>query len=248
MNTVLKDIKRLTRSPLNWLILAVVSFMLAWVTWQMIDRYDSLQASFSALPNPPNITNALWVPYVLTLAKAVILMVALTAGYSIAQERSQGTFWYLIINEQSFFKLVIAKFKAQLVLLIFILLQLFVTTWLLFTGGELNWPQVAWGTVGLMLFSMWLIALGQLFSAYCQSTGTAVLFNVVVFVLLWMLGGDVVSEEYGLNWLHLLSPVIHLKWFCEAEVNLSSVIYFVFGIGLFMWLTTQQIKKMRLQL
>ncbi len=248
MNITVKDIKSFWRSPFIWLVLAVVSFMMAWIFWQMIDRYNTLQVSFTALPNPPNITASLWVPFAFTLAKMMMVLLALTAGFSFAQERSQRTLWYLMINQSNYLHVVFAKFRAQLVMLLFMALQITLVTLLLSTGGELNWPQVVMGSLGLMLFSVWLMSLGQLLSSYCQSTGAAVLLNVVIFVLLWMLGGDVVSKEYGLNWLHLLSPVIHLKWFCEAEINLSSLVYFILGSGLFMLLTAQQIKNLRAKL
>ncbi len=245
MNITQKDIKSTWRSPIIWLLLSVMSFMMAWLFWQMIDRYDSLQASFVNLPNPPTITQTLWVPFVLIAAKFLMLLVAMTAGFSFAQEKSQGTLWYLMINQHSHFHLVVAKFKAQLLILGFVLLQLVVVAWLLFTGGTVNWIQIVVGAFGLVLFTVWLIALGQLFSSHCQNTGTAVLLNVVVFILLWMLGGDVVSQDYGLNWLILISPAHHLRWFCAGEVGLSSLLYFVLGATTFMWLTALKLKQLR---
>ncbi len=245
MNITQKDIKTIWRSPITWVLLSVISFMSAWLFWQMIDRYASLQTSFVNLPNPPTITQTLWVPFILTLAKFLMMVVAYTAGTSIAQERSQGTLWYLLINQPKSSAMVLAKLKAQLVILWFVLLLCLVCAWLLATGGELNWVQVMTGVLGLCLFVVWLIALGQLISSFCQSSGTAVLLSVMIFIFLWMLGGDVIRHEYGLNWLILLSPAHHLRWFGAGEVGVSSLLYFLLGALVFIELTAHKLKQLR---
>ena len=102
------------RRPLIWLVLAVLSFILAWLFWQMLDRYSQMQLSLQHLPNPPSVTDALWVPFVHSLAKLMLLLVAMTSGISFALERSQGTIAYLLMNRTSYFSVVLAKLIAQL--------------------------------------------------------------------------------------------------------------------------------------
>ena len=245
MNILKKDFSMIWRRALMWLVLAILSFIGAWLFWQLLDRYSGMQLSLQALPNPPSVTQALWVPFILTMAKLLMLLIALTAGLSFAQERAQKTIWYLLINRTHFFGVVSAKLKAQWPIFIWIWLQLMVVAMLLSTGGEVNSTQMIIGGIGLFLFSLWLMALGQLISSYCESTGTAVLLNFVVFVLMWMLGGNVLDEGYGLNWLSLISPIHHLQWFADGEVSFSSLIYFVGGCGVFMCLTAMQIRRLK---
>jgi len=245
MNISQKDFYVTWRRPLIWLVLALLSFVMAWLFWQLLDRYINLQLSLQALPNPPSITQALWVPFILTFAKLLMLLVALTAGYSMAQERSNKTLWYLLINRTNYMPVVAAKLKAQWPIFIWVWLQLTVVGVLLMTGGKINSLQMLMGAWGLSLFVFWLITLGQLLSSYCESTGTAVLLNVLVSVLLWMLNGDILNQEYGLNWLSLVSPVHHLQWFCSGEVSLSSLLYFIGGALLFMRLSSMQLKQLR---
>lgn len=245
MNVTAKDIKALWRSPVMWSVLALISFVFAWMVWQMLDKYVSLQLDFLALPNPPNITEVLWVPVLLLLAKLTMLLVALTAGVSLAQERAQNTLWYLLINNSSMARMIWNKFKAQLILLLYVFMQLIVVAMLFEVGGQLQWLVVLSGMLGMALFVMWLIACGMMISAFCQSTGTAVLLNLVVFVLFWLMGVDGIGQEYGLNWLSLVSPVHHLQWFCEAQISLSSMIYFLFGIWVFLWVASHKIAELK---
>ncbi len=245
MNTTQKDINALWRSPLLWVVLSLVSFIVAWMVWQMLDRYVGLQSGFASLPSPPNITDSLWTSFILTLAKLLLLIIALTTAKAFAQERAEKTMWYLLINNQQYGQVVWTKFKAQWLILLFVWLQLLVVALLLATGGELNWLQSITGLVGISLFTLWFISLGMLISSYCQSTGTAVLLNAVVFVLLWIIGGEGVGQEFGINWLQLISPIHHLKWFCQGEIALSSLVYYVVGSLCFLVLTAQNLKALK---
>ncbi len=240
-----KDFYTTWRSPMIWLVLALLSFIAAWLFWQMIDRYTQLQHGFQALPNPPSLTTNLWVPYLLILAKLVLLVVAMTAGFSFAQERAQKTIWYLLINKQKFIGVVCAKLSAQWPVLLWSWLLLACACIMLAVGGTINFSLILTGTLGLSLLIIWSMALGQLISSFCLSTGTAVLLNVLVFVMLWMLGADILDQEYGLNWLSLVSPAHHFNWFCTGEIGISSLIYFVGGSGLFIWLTSAQLRRLK---
>lgn len=248
MNISQKDFRMTWRRPLIWTVLALLSFILAWLFWQLLDRYLGIQLSLQSLPNPPSVTEALWVPYIMILAKLMMLLIALTAGFSFAQERSQKTIGYLLINRSNYAAVVIAKLTAQWPIFIWMWLQLLVVAGLLATGGTVNVLQMLSGAIGISLLVLWLMALGQLVSSYCHSTGTAVLLNAVIFVLLWLLNGETLHQDYGLNWLSLVSPVHHLQWFCAGELGLSSLLYFIGGTGLFMWLNTAQLKRLRQQL
>ncbi|WP_162846842.1 ABC transporter permease [Marinicella litoralis] len=245
MNITKKDIGSLWRSPLLWVVLSLIAFIAAWLLWQRLDRYIGLQASFATLPSPPNITHALWVPFILTLAKLLLLIIAMTTAKAFAEERAHKTLWYLLINKQTYYHVVWAKFKAQWMILLFVWGQLSVAAFLLATGGELNWTQSLVGLFGISLFTLWFVSLGMLISSFCQSTGTAVLLSSVVFVLLWVIGGESVGQEFGLNWLHLISPVQHLKWFCQGEISLSSLFYFIGGGIVLLLLTAQNLEGLR---
>jgi len=101
MNITQKDIKVLWRSPLLWMVLALLSFIAAWLLWQMVDKYVSIQSGFVNLPNPPNITQSLWTPFVLLMAKLLMLIIAFTTSFSVAKEKSEQTLWYLLLNQNN---------------------------------------------------------------------------------------------------------------------------------------------------
>ncbi len=211
----------------------------------MLDRYFSLQSGFLAVPNPPTLTSHLFQPMVLTLAKLLLLVMAVTTSLAFAQERSQHTLWYLMLNQDNWAGVVWGKFKAQLWLLLFVWLQLLVGTLLLHSGGELNWQQIMLAWLGLTLFCVWSLCLGMCLSAHCSNTGMAVTLCLLVFILLWFIGGEGVGDGYGVNWLVLLSPATHLRWLSQGEVHVGSLYFFVFGSVFWLWLTAQKINDMK---
>ncbi len=240
-----KDLRAIWRQPGSWLLLAVVSFIHAWLFWQMLDRYFSLQSGFAAVPNPPTLTSHLLQPAVLTLGKLLLLVMAVTTSLGLAQERAQKTLWYLMLNQQKPGRTVWAKYRAQLLLLLFVWLHLLLLVLLLTSGGELHGQQVMLAALGLTLFCAWSLALGLYVSSLCNNTGMAVTLILLVFILLWFIGGEQLTADYGVNWLVLLSPATHLRWLCAGEVNLASLVYFVLGTGFWLWLAGQKLKKLK---
>lgn len=238
-----KDKRTIWRSPLIWVVMAIISFIAAWLFWQMLDRYIALQNNLVNLPNPPNITGALWTPFFLTVSKLLTLLVAFTTAIAVTQEKSQNTLWYLLINQQSIFSVVLAKLKAQLPNLIFTLLILMIAALLLHVGGQLNLLLVLFSFLGMVLYLIWLTALGMFVSSMIDSTGAAVLLNLLVFGVFWFLGGEQVAQGFGVNWIHLFSPAHHLRWFAQGELSLSSLVFFVFGTFLFLWLLTLNLQN-----
>ncbi len=67
----------------------------------------------------------------------------------------------------------------------------------------------------------------------------------MVFVLLFIIGGDGVGQEFGLNWLKLLSPVHHLKWLAEGVIAASSLFYLGGGTLVLLHLTAHNVDRLR---
>jgi len=228
-----------------WLMLGVLSFVLAWMCWQMLDHYLAIQPSLSQLPYPPSVTDTLWSPLLHMLARVMILVVALSTATIMTSERSQKTLLYLLLSHRSTGSVVRQKLAASATLLWFVWLQVFLFWALLETGGTLSGWQVLSGVLGLSLAVLWMAALGLLIGVYCHATATAALLSIVVMAVLWLLGADGSGQAYGMNWLKLCSPAHHLDWLFSGELSISSVVYFAGGVVLFSMLTEQKLKQLR---
>ena len=203
MSVFRKELKNLLRSPALWLMMALLSFVAAWMCWQMLDRYLSLQSQLSQLPYPPAISQTLWQPMMLMLAKIMILLVAMVSASVMTRERSERTIFYLLLTQRSPWSVIRGKFLAAWVLLIYLWLHVLLIWALLETGGSLDGWQVFTGVTGISLTLMWMLALGMLIAVYNTSMAASALMTVLIVAGLWMLGASQYASEFGLSWLSL---------------------------------------------
>lgn len=244
-----KELKNLWGRPRIWLILALLGFVISWLFLHMLDRYLALQPELLKLSVPPDMTEALLLPLGQNLIKMMLLVVAVTAGGSVAQERQEDTLYYMLrIPVTPWYRLpIVQKFKSHLWLTIFPLLTIVAVATLLMMGGTVDWLMVCALLLAVLLCCAWLIALALWLSTMTNQSGFAVLMTLVVFMVMWVVGGQPVLDQYGVNWLNLILPEQHFNWLSRGHINLSSIIYFCAGTGLFLWLAQRKINQLKWQ-
>ncbi|KAA3641670.1 MAG: hypothetical protein DWP95_06350 [Proteobacteria bacterium] len=244
-----KERKNLWGRSRVWLILAVLSFIIGWLFLHMLDRYLALQPELLKLSAPPNLSDALLLPLSHNLIKVMLLLFAVTAGNSVAQERQEGTLDYVLrLSPRPWYRLpIMAKFKSHLWLAGFPVLTLLVTAALLSMGGKVDWLMVTAMLVALILCCSWLIALALWLSSMANQSGFGVLLTLVVYMVMWIMGGQTALDEYGINWLNLLLPEQHFNWLSQGQLNLSSIFYFVGGTWFFIAMAQSQIQRLKWQ-
>lgn len=245
-----KECKTLWRQSRLWLIMAALAFLISWLFLHMLDRYLALQPELLKLSAPPNLTDALLLPLSHNLVKVLLLLVSVTAGTAVAEERQSGTVTMLLRAQRRHWyqSVVMCKFRSHLWLLLFPVLILLVVAVMLSLGGVINWWQVGVMLLGWLLFGSWLIAVALWLSSLTRQTGFAVLLCLVVLSGLWVVGGQAVFDEYGINWLNLMLPEHHLNGLFNSHLNISSVLYFIGGAALFLYWSQANIHRLRHQL
>ncbi|MCW8870548.1 MAG: hypothetical protein OQK49_07570 [Proteobacteria bacterium] len=244
-----KEQKNLWGRARVWLILAALSFVVSWLFLHMLDRYLALQPELLQLSVPPDMAEALLTPLSQNLIKVMLLVVAVTAGNSVAQERQEGTLDYILrVPARHWFNVaIIDKFKSHMWLVVFPVLMIIIVAGLLDLGAEVNWFMVLALILAMVLCCGWLISLALWLSSLSNQSGFAVLLTLVVFMVLWVIGGQPVLDDYGINWLNLVLPEQHFNWLSQGQINLSSLLYFIGGSGLFLWLAHCQIEHVKWQ-
>lgn len=242
MNIFKKECLLLWRSPQTPLLLAVLAFCCAWIFWQMIDRYVTLQDDFTSLSVTPFAAEVLWQPFLLSLTKVAMILLAMSAGRAIAEERAEGSLWYVQSRPMS---LLWQKWLAQWSVSLMLLLLAGLAAWTLNSGVRLLWPQIVLGVLALILLLAWLKALGILLSCYSKQSGGAILLCLVVFSVLWLLGDGSVADDFGANWIALFSPQKHFAWLLKGDWRWVSIWYFIGGTCLFMYLSYRRILGLR---
>lgn len=233
--------RRFVRSPGLWLVMALLSFVAAWMFWLVVDRYVQLQTHFGQMQHLPSVTIHLLLPFFKTIAQLMMLVVAVLLGAAVAREKDQGT--WLAVKEQCHRWL-----WGQWLSAWFVSFLLFVVLLLACVGlagaSTLQWPLLALGWLALLLLVAWLKSVAMWVSTWSNQAGTTTLLALVVFVLWWQMGQNQTLAQYGANWLALLSPQKHFDWLLSGQLNASSLLFFVVGTCVFLGLANTQAKAL----
>ena len=249
MKVFKKEWKTSTRSAAMWLVLAIFSLIAAWIFWILMDGYVQSQTRFSQLPNPPSVTEVVFLSFLKTLAILMIFVVAIISSLAFAAEKRNGTLALLLQNRRGDWHTIGSKYVALLLQLTLFLTPLVLVLVTLNLATELHQQQVFTAMLGLILMVMWMAAFGLWFSLLVSNTAAAVLLSFLVFASLWVIGQTAVSAaEWGKNWLVVLSPAYHLQQFHQAQLPLASLWYFLGGAGVGLWLARYTLNQQRSQL
>jgi len=110
--------------------------------------------------------------------------------------------------------------------------------------GDLDWGPVLSGYLGMVLFTLTLLALGLLMSTFTDN-------QIVAFIVAFILCGSL----YFMNWLGIffpeaLAPVVsyvsvssHLENMARGVVSLRDVLYYVTVISGALFLSTLSLRQ-----
>ncbi|WP_395376679.1 ABC transporter permease [Marinicella sp. W31] len=249
MNLFSKEWKTSSRSAAMWVVLAIFSLIAAWIFWILMDGYVQSQGRFSQLPNPPSVTEVVFLSFIKTLAILMIFVVSIVSSLAFASEKRNGTLALLLQNRRGDWHTIRSKYKALLLQLLLFLTPLILVLMTLYLATELHERQVICAIIGLLLMMMWMAAFGLWFSLLVPNTAAAVLLSFLVFASLWVFGQTSLSAaEWGKNWLIVLSPAYHLQQFHQGQLPLASLWYFLGGAFTGILLAKQALNQQRSQL
>lgn len=150
------ELQRLFKSPLAWVILAVVQFLLAIFFYLLLSQY--MQPSSAAAGLTEVVVSGMY-----QIAGVVMLMVSpLLTMRLITEERRLGTIKLLISSPISITELVLGKYAGITAFYCLALLMISLMPASLMFGTQLDLGQIASGLIGLLLLMSSFAAIGYL--------------------------------------------------------------------------------------
>jgi ABC-2 type transport system permease protein len=165
---------------------------------------------------------------------------------SLAEEKRANTIETLLTLPVSELQVVLAKFLALVTLVaigLALTLALPVALWV-YSGLYL--PELLTGYVGALFLAGLYIALSMFFSSQTKNQVVAFLFSVVVLFVLLIMATDAASTvlpKFVQDALSYFSPQYHMENFVKGLIDMRSVVYFLSGIVLFLFLTVTDLEK-----
>jgi ABC-2 type transport system permease protein len=177
----------------------------------------------------------------------LFLMPMLTMGVY-AEERKRGTMEMLMTSPITELQIVIGKYLALLTLYAAMLAPTLVyhVVMGMYSEPKLPWKIVWAGYLGVFLLGAVLLALGSFISSLTENQIVAGVITFVLFLLLWVLDMGVrgLSGAAG-EIVKYLSILQHYEEFSQGVIDTSSVIFYLSGILLGLFLTLRSLDSMR---
>lgn len=146
-----KELKALFASPLAWLVLTILQFILGYAFLKRLDDFLQLQPQLIQLASPPGVTEMVAAPTFATAAMVLLFAVPLLAMRLIAEERRNQTMVLLLSAPVSITDIVLGKFAGLLVFLLLVVALLALMPLSLAATTELDYGLMASMLLGLVL-------------------------------------------------------------------------------------------------
>ena len=242
-----RELRSLFLSPLAWAVLAVTTFIHAWIFLVQVDAWvEQLQPAFAGQAEAPGVTDMIAAPLFGTAAMILLLVVPLLTMRLISEERRSGSLRLLQSSPVSTTQIVVGKFLAITALLAIMVGVVALMPLSLSLGTQLDMGKWAAGALGLMLLTGAFAAAGLYLSSLTTQPVVAAITTFGLLLLLWMIdwtadGGD------GPGIMGWLSVIGHFQTMSRGQVVTSDVAYYLLFMITFLGLSIHRLDSERLK-
>lgn len=225
------------RSPIIWLIMALSAFISAWFFLLSLELFSNMQIKFAQMSDAPTLLQGIIFPVVSAQAQLSIGIVAIIAGLSFSRLHNNNGWLLIKMQQRTEWFVIRCKYFALMVIVMIFLLPTFLAVLSLVWMTELPIFPVIISFLGLLMLLMWMVALGMYISSMVNNAGFSILLCLVFLVILWLLSYSGLGEQWGKNWLQVLSPRYHFNQFLSNYLSLASLVFFILGTLLMLYAT-----------
>ncbi len=229
MNLFKAELIYFLRSPVIWIIMALTSFISAWLFLLSLELFSTVQVKFAQMSDAPTVLQGVIFPVISAQAKILIVIVAIIAGLSFSRLSGNNGWMIIKIQQKSEWFVIRSKYMAMLLIaMLFLLPSLFAIISLMMMT-ELPIVPIIMAYIGLIMLLMWMLALGMYISSLVNNVGFSILLCLVSLAILWLLSYSGLDAQWGKNWLQVFSPRYHFNQFLSDYLSVASIVFFVLG-------------------
>jgi ABC-2 type transport system permease protein len=237
-----KEARALLRSPLAWVLLAVLQLILGWIFLGRLDAYLHLQPQLAHLANPPGFTEVVVAPLAGSAVVLLLMVAPMLTMRLIAEERRNQTLTFLISAPVSVTQIVLGKFLGLMAFLLLPVLLVAAMGASLAAGGALDFGLLAANLLGLALLAACFAAVGLYFSSLTSHPALAAIGGLGMLLGLWVLDANVAEAGSPLRALSLLR---RFEGFNMGVVDSYDLAYLLLFVTLFLALAVQRLDAER---
>ncbi len=237
------EMRRMFKSPLAWIMLAVVEFLLAIFFLILLNQFMNPSPWFAGRGLTEIVVAGL-----LQVSGIVILLVTPFVTMRLfSEERRTGTIKLLFSSPVTLTELVLGKYLGTVSFLVIMLALIALMPLSLLLGSDLDLGQLGAGLLGLLLLMASFAAIGLFISTLTSHTAVAAVLTFGVLFMLWILdlAGGTGSEMFRAI-LAYLSLLNHYNNLIEGMFNSMDVIFYIIISATFIVLSIWRLDAERL--
>jgi len=241
-----RELRSLFLSPLAWVILGVVQFIVAWMFLSVLDAYIGFQDQLAMIDEPPGVTEII-VGQMFSSAAIVMLLVSpLLTMRLISEELRSGTIALLFSAPVTMTEIVLGKFLGIVGFMLLMLGLMLLMPLSLLTGGSLDFGMFASGALGLALLMASFAAVGLFMSSLTNQPAVAAIASFGLLLLLWLIAWADGTNDAGsaFAWLSLSR---HHSALIKGVFDSQDIAYYLLFITTFVVLSIRRLDTYRLQ-
>lgn len=228
------ELRRMFKSPLAWVILAVVQFLIAIFFYLLLSQYMQPAAAGQGLT--ATVVNGMY-----QISGVVMLLVSpLLTMRLVTEERRLGTIKLLYSSPISITELVLGKYLGITAFYTLMLMMITLMPMMLLFGTQLDLGQIAASLLGLLLLMSSFAAIGLFISTVTSQPTTAAISTFGVLFFLWIINAAGANASEGMaavfSYLSLLN---HYNNLLDGMFNSADVVFYLlvttFFIVLSIW-------------
>jgi len=239
------ELRRLFKSPMAWILFAVVQFLLAIFFLLILSQFvDPAAASLFANYGVTEIV----VVGLLQIAGIILLLITpFVTMHTFSGERQSGCIKLLLSSPISVTELVLGKYLGVICFLFLLLSLITLMPLSLLMGTELDLLQLLSGIIGLILLTSSFAAIGLFVSSLTSQSAVAAISTFGILFVLWIMNmaGNTGSELFR-EILAYASLLNHYHNLLDGIFNSADVIYYLLVSSLFIVLSIWRLDNERL--
>ncbi len=234
------------RSPLAWIILAVVQAVLGYMFLANLDNFFLLQPQLTQLENTPGVTDVVITPLMQVAAIILLMIMPLITMRSLAEEKRNRTLSLLVSAPLSMSEIVLGKYLGLLLFVLILVSLLMLMPLSLYLGTSPDAGKLLSIYLGMLLLLAAFAAIGLYLSSLTENQTIAAVGTFGVLLMLWIIDWIGGSIDNGQSILAYLSLLQHHQSMLEGVFDTADVAYYLILIVGFLGLTIRQLDRERL--
>lgn len=241
------EFRRMFYSPLAWVVLAIVQFVLALIFLSTLQNFiDTIEPRLTGISGAPGVTELVVSPLFMWSGIIMLAVSPLLTMRSFSEELQSRTLPLLTSAPVSVTEIVLGKYLGLMSFMLLMILMVSLMPLSLSLGTHLDWGQLAAAVLGLVLLLASFSAAGLYISSLTgQPTLAAVgTFGLLLFLVVLYISGT--SQNTASQLFIYLSQFSHFLSFLRGEFRSSDLAYYLLFILTFLVLTVRQLDGLRL--